>query len=630
MENEAKSTETGLTKKAERDPFSLTESDWVKLWKERVHIAKSALDDWAKDPKVGVERFIKEYNGEFESINFQGLKGKIPVPPVNDIYAYVDADVSNTYNRDPFISVNAKAGTVEGARLWETILNYYWRKLRTKEEVEPEIIDKDLTGFAWHKVGRDVETEGPEEELKIVKDEIYSKRVDWRDVVYNLDSSNPPHDCMWMAQRITKPMKFIRAKYPNAKAMKGTKSPEVSEDAFKKSTFKDDISVGVIWEIWDRETRQVYLVGEGLEHVFLENPRPWPEYQDEFPFIYYWDTYAPGQPRPMSAIAPWEPQVWEKMVLLAAAVNHSKRWNRQILVRQGALSPEALDKIERGDDGAIIEYTGMGDLAQNMEKLDWGTLPVDFYLLMDRCSAIQRDVSGQPEFARGGVTKTTTRTEGELQMIAQGAKGRSDRRIDRFETHLENIARHMLMHLKADFDFEEAIRITGWAPDELLAALGDRVDPATGEVSFTADELNGEYDVEVRAGSTLPLNKETKGQIIDNILQVVGSLSTQGVSPLLEALITERLEEFDIKSLKQAYEQEKEQSRQAAMMQQQDSDANAAKAKSQAAKNIASADKTGAEADKVRMEPPFAPMHPDVKKEQQPEEPAHEGQEGAD
>lgn len=578
----------------------------VKLWQERTSIAKNALEQWAE--KSGANRFIQEYLGKFD-IFFNGLKGKIVVPPINDIFSYVDADISNTYNRDPHISVNAKSGTILGAKLWEAIINYYWRKCRTKEAVEPQIMDKDLAGYGAHKVGFEVETEGPEEDLKIIQDDLYSDRVDWKDIVWNLNAKNAPRDCMWMAQRIVKPLSVVKNKYPNAKNLKGQPMPEIDKKTYREAAYKDDISIAVLWEIWDKENRERLLIAEGLKDQYLIDPAPWPDYLDEFPFLIYWDLYAPGGFRPLSAIAPWEAQVLEKMVLLAASVNHSKRWNRQLLVKKGAISNNDLDKIERGDDGAIIDYTGTGNLRDNTFILDWGQLPPDFYLIMDRLSQIQRETSGQPEFERGGVTKTGTRTEGELLMIQQGAKGRMDRRVDRFETHLESIARLMMKHLKGNFNFDEAIRITGNTPQGLIEALGDHYDPETGVVSFTPDDIEGDYDVEIKAGSTLPLNRETKTQLLEHIIQTLGQVSEQGVSPLLRTLIAELLDEFDMKSLREAFTQEEQSNDAQAQAQAENDAAMQIKNRSQAAKNVASADKIGAETDAMRLEMPSSPDH---------------------
>jgi hypothetical protein len=575
----------------------------VNLWQERVSLAKQANEDWAR--KEGAERITQEYNGKFE-IFFNGLKGKIPVPPINEIFSFVQSDLAHTNNRDPYISVNPKKkGTVQGAKIWETVLNHDWRHLKIKEELEVEIIDKDLAGYAFHKTGWDVESKGAEEDLKIVKESLYSKRVDWRDIVWNFGAENPPYDCLWMAQRIVKPLSQVKEKYPNANGrwpLKGVQNPEVDKNAYDKATYKDDISVAVLWEIWDKQTRQIFLIAEGLNGKFLEEPRPWPDYMDEFPFLMYWDFYAPTKRRPMSSIISWEPQVHEKMVIMAAAVNHAKRWNRQMLLKKGAISNNDLDKIERGDDGAIIDYTGTGNLNENMQVLDWGSVPTDYYLIMDRLASIQRDVNGQPEFERGGVTKTTSRTEGELQMIQQGADARTNRKIDRFETHIENIARHMLAHRKGNFDYEETIRVTGETPEAVLQALGDHYDPITKMVKFDAKDIEGDYDVEVKAGSTLPLNTQTKKQILQMILKTLASLGGQPLPPTLKIIISEILREYDMKSLEEAFAVEQQQKEQAQAQAAQQQDANDEKARSQAAKNMAQTQKIGVDTEKQMLE----------------------------
>lgn len=538
---------------ASEKPTKISEAKEVKLWHERISMAKKAKDAWSD--QSGAKRFEAEYKGKFD-ISFQGSRGKIPVPPINEVFAYVQSDIASTYNRDPYISVNPKAGTVKGAKLWEAWINYEWRELQTKEELELEIIDKDLVGSAWHKVGHAVSSIGTGEKLKILSEKLYSMRVDWKDVYWNIGSRRPPKDCQWMAQRIVRPLDDIKEQYPRAAKLEGCPHPDVEKDVYTKAAYKDDIKVGIFYEIWDARTKRVLLIADGLEDKYLDSPKPWPEYLDEFPFLEYWDFWVPGSAYPLSAIAPWETQILEEMVLLAQAINHAKRWNRQLFVRGGSIDENALDKFERGDDGAVITVNA------NMEDgsfkfADFGQLPTDFYMLMDRLQAIKRNVHGQPEFARGGVTKTSTRTIGELQLMDQGAKGREERKIDRLETHLENIARHMMAHLKANFDLEKVVKVTGDTPAEVIDALGENYDPITRTARFAPEDIEGEYDVDVKAGSTLPLDKQTKSRIYESVLTAVApAVVNAPPSAFLNALVQGMLENYDIKGLQEAYEQD--------------------------------------------------------------------------
>lgn len=561
----------------------------VKLWHERVQIAKKSLEQWADDS--GATRFIKEYKGDY-GLQFQMRTKKVPIPPINEVFAYVQADIASTFARDPYIAVNSKAGTPKGAALWEVILNYYWRELRNKEEMEYEIIDKDLVGYGFHKVGNYVSQSGSGDLLK-VESKLYSKFVHWKDIVWNLNSKRPPSDCSWMAHRIVEPLNIMKKKHKNAKGLEGVPNPEINEETYKKAMYKDDIKMGVKWEIWDAEEKQIYLIADGLEDRWLEDPKDWPDYLDEFPFLMYWDFVVPNSARPMSSIAPWEAQILSEMVLMGQAINHAKRWNRQAFVRNGTIDDNALDKYERGDDGAVIVYNG--DTA-DIKFADFGQLPTDFYLIMDRLQAIKRNINGQPEFARGGVTKTNTRTIGELQLMQEGNKSRQGRKVDRLETHMENIARHMMFHLKANFDVEETIKITGEVPETILEILGDNYNKFTGQVTFTPQEILGEYDVDIKGGSTLPMDKMTRTQTMEIILQTVAQAAAQGpLSNFVVQLIQELLKEYDIKSLQQAYQKDIDA---AAEQEQKENDVQGVEIE----KTLAEAEKRKAQAEMIHQE----------------------------
>lgn len=575
----------------EEKPEKQSTAKQVALWHERIGMAKKSQDSWADDS--GAKRFVKEYKGDY-GIMFHTRLKKVPIPPINEVFAYVQSDIATTYSRDPYITVNAEAGTTKGAALWEVILNYYWRFLKTKEEIEHEIIDKDLIGYAWHKVGYNSST-----------GKIYSNWVDWKDVLWNISSKRPPEDCYWMAQRITMPLEDVKKLYPKCKGLEGVPSPDVDDDAYKKAAYKDDIKVAVLWEVWDKREKQIYLMAEGLKDKYLTDPKPWPEYQENFPFCMYWDFLVPGQARPMSAIAPWEPQILEKMVILGSAVNHVKRWNRQAFVKNGTIDDNSLDKYERGDDGSIIVYNGDG---ADIKFADFGQLPTDFYMLMDRLEAIERGINGQPEFTRGGTTKTNTRTIGELQLMDQGSKGRQERKVDRLETHLENIARLMKVNLEGNFDLEETIKITGEMPEKVIQALGQNYDSQTQTVKFTPEDIKGEYDVDIKAGSTLPLNKENRTRISEMILNTIAQVVASGknISPFLNAIIQSILKDSDMKGFQEAYDLEVQEKIKAAQEKQGEQSVEQQKTQAEAAKRIAQAEQikvdTQLEIEKLKLE----------------------------
>lgn len=575
-----------MAKLYEENKTTLKEMNDVSLWTERVKNAKQSNDDWSKSS--GAERFEREYSGNYDIV-FHTRNKKIPVPPINDVFSYVTSDIAFTLSREPYLAVNAKSGSTRGAAMWETLLNYYVRELKVKEELEYEIIDKDLVGFGWHKVGYATDGVINGDIMKIEKEGMYSRFVRWRDVVWNIGSTRPPKDCRWMAQRIVVPLDEAKKQFPNARKLEGTQHPDVDQDMYKKSAYKDDLKVIIIWEIWDSINRKVHWITDGLKDKYLKPSVDWPLYMEEFPFLMYFDLIDPRSSRPMSAIAPWEPQVLEEMILMAQAINHAKRWNRQVFYNGGVLDENVMDKFERGDDGAMLRVPGKVG-SEDLRFADFGQLPTDFYLIMDRIQAIKRNVNGQPEFVRGGVTKTSTRTVGELELMQQGTKGRQERKVQRLETHIENIGRHMLACLKANFDIEKTIKVTGGTPEEVIEALGSAYNPQTGMVTISPEDIQGEYDVQIQAGSTLHMDKQTRIQIYETVMNTVAQVVAAGpITPFFATLIKGMLRDYDIKELEEAYDQEQQMKAQEQEMKQQEMSVDEQKTKAEAEKREAQA-----------------------------------------
>lgn len=549
------------------------------FWQDRIKVAMKWRDRKLDD--LGVDRFVKEYGGEYDV-----RLGQIQAPPINDVFAYTQAAIAGLSAKDPYITVNAEQpATIQGSHLLEESVNYYWRMLKTKEETDLEVLDTTLAGHAWHKVGNKTKTTEVNGQLQISSEKLYSDRVSWRDVVFNIGSRRPPIDCLWMAQRIIKPTDQVKEDYKGTSDIVGGPHPSLNDDDYKASSFKDDIMFSTLWEIWDSEEKKVKLICEGHDKFLKETP--WPPYLGEFPFQMLWFNAIPDEPYPLPDIKPWEPQILEKIKLLAMALNHVKRWNRQMLVQEGMIKASELDKFEKGIDGMIISVQGpVGTVAA---PLAYAALQPEIFTLFSLLDQIANNTNGQPAVDRGATMATKTRTLGELEMIKSGAKSRTDRKVARVEDHIENIARHLIAHMQANFDLEQVIKITGERPAEVIQAFGNKYDPKTQTIRFTKDDIQGQYGVKVKAGSTLPLDKQTRMAILQQVLQSAEQLAAMPqLPPFIQVVISEILRDYDIEELKVAF---KAQSDAAAQSQ---GDASHEKA--------VEVDKTQAEADKRKAQ----------------------------
>lgn len=564
----------------------------VQKWQDRINVSRKWRETVASENNW--ERYLEELDGKYDVV-----LGNSPVPPINEMFAYKDATLANLFYQDPYLAVNAKKNaTIESAVILEAAVNYYWRELKIKEDVELEITDTLFVGHGWNKVGVNVKTSGSGEQLRLDKDQLFANRVSWRDMFMNVGTQKPPKDNLWIAQRIYRPTEDVKKDYGRLAAkINGSSHPNVEEKYKKNILYKEDFNYSAIYEIWDARERMVYLTCDEVTTDYLEDPKPWPDYLDEFPYQFLSFHEIPDRAYPQVDVGTFEPQVKEKIKIFTQALNHIKRWNRQMIAKKGSMSSSDADKFEKGIDGSILFATTTGDIQTAIKMVDFGSLPPDIYLILDRLDGVIRKVSGQPEFYQGGITKTASRTEGELQMIKTGADARTDRKLGRIERHCENIARQMMAHMKNHFVVDQYVKITGKESPEIIKAFESegRYNPATGMIRFNAEDIKGEFDVSTKAGSTLSLDKKTRDQILDQVLQVGAQMAAAPMTPLVAEVIKERLRDYEIKGLEVAFEKQ---------LQSQESSSEAQQAASdiESQKTIAETSKRAAQAQQINVD----------------------------
>ncbi len=566
---------------------SLKEPQQVQKWQDRIAVSRRWRDQVSQENNW--ENLLDEIKGKYDVV-----LGNIQVPPINEMFAYKDSTLANLYYKDPFIAVNAKKdATILSSYILEAGTNHLWGELKLKADLELEITDGLFVGHAWNKVGSNVKTSGSGDLLKMVEDSIYANRVSWRDMYMNVGCKNPPKDNVWIAQRIYRPTEDVKKDYPKlAKKLTGASYPSIDIKYMKNILYKEDFNFSAIYEVWDAHERKIYTLADEINDKYLEDPKDWPDYLDEFPYQFLSFHNIPDEPYPQSDVAPWEPQVKEKIKLFTMMLNFAKRWNRQMLLKKGTLGLQEIDKFEKGIEGSILMASTTGDIQTAMKMLDWGSMPPDFFMLVDRLDSLIDRIRGQSQFQQGGVTKTSTRTEGELEMIKGGADARLDRKQDRIETHCENIARHLIMQMKNNFDVPYIARITGKEPPEIIQAFKDQgmYDAASQTIKFDKAAIQGDFDVSVKAGSTLPLDKQTRDKILNNVYQMSIPLAqAPSIPPFIGEIVKELLKDYEIKGLEAAFDQQAQAAAQAQQDSAAEADVNEQKVKAETAKRNAQA-----------------------------------------
>lgn len=550
----------------------------VALWHDRISLSRKFRDRSLED--LGVNRFTRYFKGEYDV-----RIGNMPVPPINEVNSYTQTLASILNFRNPYLTLNPKKNaTILGARILEQCLAYDWRTLKIKEENDASLLDVPIAGYSWQKTGYYAE-KTKEGYLKTEK--IYSQRASWRDVVWNIGSIRPPIDSQWIAHRIIKPTYQVKKLFPGNPDLKGGPHPYLNESEIKHALFKDDIEYTSYWEIYDVENQEILCVAHDYEK-YLKKPVTWPDWMDIPPLDRLAWNLIPDESFPIPDIALIEAQILEEIKLVAMALNHTKRWNRQLVLKKGAFDEQEKDKLEKGLDGIMPECNG--EPAASHSVLQYAPLPPDVYAIINKINEIRSRISGLTMTSMGGTDTTKTRTVGELQMMQQGSGLRTDKKRDIFERHIESIARKIIKIRQANFDLEQVVKITGEAPMEIIQAFGDKYDPITKSIRFTKEDIQGDYDVEVQAGSTMAIDKSMRMAVLEKVLQMSIPLAqAQSLPPFIQVVITELLKDYDLKVLEQAFNVQSQQAEMAKMGETTEKDAQTEKTQAEAEKRKAQA-----------------------------------------
>jgi hypothetical protein len=545
----------------DRDP----EVEQVLKWHSAILAGEARRENYAK--RYRWEDFIDQFKGHFH-IDELALDPEISIPPINLVFAYLKTEIPSLYLRDPHFEITPKQeSSILSAKIREMAINYIWRQKRMKRESKKNIWDGKLVGHSWFKTGytgkfMPIEDGNGHISEYVENEDFFGYRVSWKDISFNPEAIDPPHDCRWIAHRFFRPLADVQAneRYSHTKELLG--SPLIPDDHPQRRTGVGSDGSETLWvkmyEVWDIVNKQVFVVAEGLDR-YLEKPKKWRYKMRGFPFSFLSFNPVNDEPYPVPDVYQFETQILELMKIRAMQLDHLKRFNRQMEAEKGALDDEAKVNLSQGRTGAVIEVNQIGKL----QPISYPSIQTDIYAIEERVKEDLINVSGQSPMERGGAQKTTTRTIGELLEIQKGAKNRRSEQVDTMEDFLEDCARNLISLLMQYADTPFYIKLTGKESQELLQMLANRPSATKrGAVTtqegftFTKEDIQGEYDIDVKVGSTVPLDRENKINLLISILDLIPKLGAIPGGPVIGTLALEIASELDMPSIERAIQQE--------------------------------------------------------------------------
>lgn len=571
-------------------PNPSTEKDEVESWLRTITKAEQYRDEEGK--KAGWQRFIDEFKNQWGHLQ---RTVNIPIIPINLIYAYVKTEIARLYFNDPWITVNPKRVEDIGcAQIAEQIINYTWGELALKSEVKQCLLEAILVGHSYMKVGyaaqfgtvesqpKEQAKKGPGRPKKVAEIEtseyiksenVFAYHVPYKDVVFDTSATFPAtHNARWMAHKIVKPLRAVKESgiYSHTDSLKTNSPAEDSSSRFdtgeaSRDQITSDVRATTLWEIYDLDNMRILTVSPGCPYYLSQGDYP-EDLSGGFPLSMLAFNPIPGEVYPLSDVAAQEGLAIEMTKIVAIWINHLKRHNRQIIIEPDLFTQTELDKFKDGIDGAIIKANG-----PIMDKYfipQYPGVAADSYQIYNEAYKLYQVVAGQTATDQGGQAKVPTRTLGELRLQLAGGHARAEEKVDVLEDFISEIARKLLGIMQKEYDLPKIARMVGpkSIQDKIQGILpgrpsaqpeiGGQPNPLAGK-SMTSDfsfswnrqDILGEMDVDVIAGSTVPMDKESQLQILEKLIPLLPAAGVTPGSPAAKAYAREVFRLIGIQSI---------------------------------------------------------------------------------
>ena len=519
---------------------------------------------WRKNAKYDDKwsKIIKIYANQYD---YPELNGYDDVIAPNMLFSTANVIVPSIMVNYPKITVTPRTPeNVQSGQIVEAMANYNWEHYNFQDEVRMAIKDFVVLGLAVTKVtwvlreeeremdrdewvmsaqqaimevtqarvdaemnGLGVDLPSDEEVLAslpttktvVVEDRAHVERVSPFDIYIDPDATRIK-DARWIAQRMYMPLKEAKERPDwNATARRKLKGAAMSDAKreydllFQGEQRGSDAAFAVIWEYYDLVDGTVCTFAESCE-MFLSAPAPFP-YPFGHPFVFGENYVIPEKLYPMGDLEAILPLQMELALTRTQMVNDRKRFRRLYMYKPEVIGPDGLAALTSSDDNALIPIDTDGSFGDAIAPMATTPLPPEFYnqtaMIIDDINL----VSGVTEYQRGAVAEVR-RTATEAAMIQDMANARSADKLAKIEKMISEIAERTVM-LAQEF----------LTTDQVARVLGQ--DGAASWVPYSRDEIQGQYDFHVAAGSTQPMNESFRRQSAMQLLEVMAPFIGSGV-----------------------------------------------------------------------------------------------------
>lgn len=460
----------------------------------------------------------------------------------------------------PSVAINNPRFTVMARRpqdapqaiIAEEVLNYQWRTGRYQDQFRLAVIDWLMFGHGWMKVGykftkppevkkpednKDdpyaIDAEGVDDREPVEgnvetesnvpgDDRPYAERVSPEDIFVDPDGRTLD-DIRWIAQRIRRPVADVRvdSRYKN-KTIRNNVQPTTTSRWEDTDTpppergnmdARDSGFVDII-EWYDLRRRTYSVFADGATDGFLINPEPMP-YVFGHPFLMLPNYQVPDEFYPIGELEQIETLQLELNETRSQMLNHRKRNARKYLYMEDAFTTGGIEALESDEDNVMVAVASNQDIGKVIIPMPTIGVQADFYNQSQMIEDDMDKVSGVSDYMRGQMPEVR-RTATEAAMLQDAQQSRAADKLAKVEVFLARIGERIIQLMQQYMTGEQVVRIVG--PNAMPVWL-----------TYDRDYIQGQFDFEVEAGSTQPMNETFRRQAAMQMVDAMAPFAQAGV-----------------------------------------------------------------------------------------------------
>ena len=203
-----------------------------------------------------------------------------------------------------------------------------------------------------------------------------------------------------------------------------------------------------------------------------------------------------------------EPLQYELNATRSQMMNHRKRFSRKWLYKESAFDQDGRQGLESDEDNVMVPVVSDEPLSAVVMNMPAVVNPPDMYNVSSMILQDIDRISGVAEFMRGGSSEIS-RTATESAIMQDAMNARTSDKLAEVERVIAGCAKRLIGLAQQYMTGEHVARVVGSSAMPIW-------------VNFDRDYILGEFDFEVEAGSTQPVNESFRRQMA---LQMVDAMA---------------------------------------------------------------------------------------------------------